>query len=330
MMSEISSAKRWDLTRLHIFQTVAIEGSFTLAAAVLGLPQPSISRQIAKLESECGGRLFLRTGRGVRLSDLGERVLPMMQSILNDAQALSEEVNSTSRVPTGEVRIATLPSLYLTLVVPLFFAIRKRYPGILLHVFEGSAGQIDQWVAAGFVDIGLPYRYGRHLPADVHPLVTVPSCLVGPFGDKLTTANTVKFEQLDNLPLVLPGAPSNVRLLLHQLAKQAGIRLNVVLEADSTQLQASITRQGGGYTVLPPHAVAQDLDAGRLQVARIVSPEIDRTIVLALTTAKPATLAIREVTRHIRQMMSEKKMIDLLRGTDPRDQHTHELPVGPE
>lgn len=294
--------KHWDLARLQLFISVAREGSLTRAAAALGTPQPAISRQIAKLEQECGGRLFLRTGRGVALSPLGERVMPRVQAILRDAHELSSELDQEVDAPSGEVRIGILPSLYLTVVVPLFQALRRRMPGIRLQVFEGSAGQIDQWLATGFVDIGLPYRYGRNM-IDVERLVTVSSYLVGPPGDRITTGKTVKFTQLNGLPLVLPGAPSGVRLLLAQLARKANITLNVVLEADSTQIQKAIAGGAGAYAVLPVHAFAGEREKGLLQGARIVEPRIDRAIAMGMTSARPATPATREVAKSIRRLM---------------------------
>lgn len=298
--------KQWDLGRLQLFLAVAREGSLTRAAAALGTPQPAISRQIARLEQECGGRLFLRTGRGVTLSPLGERVLPRVETLLQDARELSAEVEEGAEAPGGEVRIGALPSLYLTIIVPLFQQLRRRLPGIRLHVFEGSGGQIDQWLATGYVDIGLPYRYGRNM-GDAERLVTISSYLVGPAGDRLTSARTVKFAQLDGLPLVLPGAPSGVRLLLAQLARKAGITLDVVMEADSTQIQKAVPQRGGGYAVLPLHAFAAEREQGLLQGARIVEPRIDRAIAMGITSARPATQATREVAKTIRRLMQGRE-----------------------
>ena len=183
----------WDLARLELFVRVAEEGSLTRVAAATGSPQPAISRKISKLEEECGGRLFLRTGRGVSLSELGKRLLPKVQAIVREVDELSAEVSARASAPTGEVRIAALPSLYLSLVIPLLALQLAKFPGIRMHVQEGSAGQIDQWLANGMVDIGLTYRYGRKVSADVERLVRVGLFLIGPPGDPLTSAKTIEF-----------------------------------------------------------------------------------------------------------------------------------------
>ena len=291
---------RWDLNRLVVFTTVARAGSLKQAAALLGQPQPAISRQIARLEEECRGRLFGRTGRGMALTEFGQRLLPQIERVLFEADALGEQVADTAGMPFGDVRLGVLPSLYRALVMPLFFDLRAAYPGITLHIFEGSAGQIDQWLASGHIDIGLPYRYGQSPASEVEVLATCDSFLVGQAGDALTRSDTVPFGRLDGLPLVLPSAPSGVRVLLDQLARRAGIALNVVVAADSNQLQKAITAQGGAYTVLPRHAIAAEWAAGSLQAARIVDPVIARQVVLATTAVRPLSLAARTTAKALR------------------------------
>jgi DNA-binding transcriptional LysR family regulator len=125
----------------------------------------------------------------------------------------------------------------------------------------------------------------------------------------LNREDTVRFKMLDGVPLVLPTGPSSVRLLLDQLAKRAGIRLNITIEADSAQIQKAVARQGGAYAVLPVHAAADEIDAGTLVASRIVEPEIHRTIVLGVTVARPAARATRETAKAIRAIMTGKESL---------------------
>lgn len=274
---------------------------------MLGLPQPAVSRQIARLEYECGGRLFHRTGRGTVITELGESILPRIISLLESASNLSAHLADGARLPGGEVRIGSLPSLHRVLIAPLFFELRASFPDIRLRIFEGSGGQIDQWLANGFVDLGLPYRYGPTSRSDTDPLVQISSYVVGAPDSDLTEEPTVRFTALNGQPLVLPSAPSSVRLALDQIARQSGITLNVALEADSTQIQKVIAKLGGAYTVLPMHAVTEEIEAGILRVSRIVEPELSRTIVLGMTAASPASRATRQVARTIREIFGRSR-----------------------
>ena len=299
--------KRWDLAKLELFASVAEAGSLTKVAAARSSTQPVISRQIAALERDCGGRLFARTGRGMALTELGQRLLPRVKTMLEGAQRLSEEVGAAGGVAIGEVRIGALPSLYKLLICPLFRVTRERFPKVRLHIFEGSAGQIDEWIANGYVEIGLPYRYSKRLPSDAQQLIDADSYLIGPVGDKLTASRTVDFAQLAHQPLVLPGAPSNVRVMLDQLAKRRRITLEIVLSADSLQIQKETVLSGSGYTILPRHAVLGEIEAGTLQASRIVNPRIKRTVVLVTTSTRPLSLAGREVAKLIRQLAEDAR-----------------------
>jgi len=299
----------WDLGRLELFVRVANEGSLTRVAAATGSPQPSLSRKISKLEEEFGGRLFLRTGRGVSLSDLGIRVLPKVQAVMRELGELSAEVSSRASVVMGEVRIGVLPSLYDGIVIPLMDVQLEKFPGIRMHVQEGSLSQIDPWLVSGQIDIGVTYRYGA--AADVERLVRVGTYLIGPPGDALTGGKSVDFRRLDGVPLVLPSAPNATRLVLERLAKKAHITLNVVMEADSTHIQKAAASHTGVYTVMPLHAAAEEVRSGRLQATRIVEPRIDCDIALGMAGARPATHAAREVARLIRSLVTSEKTREL-------------------
>ena len=303
----------WDLNRLHTFVEVARSGSLKAASLKLGMAQPAISRQMARLETECKGRLFERTGRGMVLTELGSRMLPLVERILSQADTLTESVASAAGMPFGDVRIGMLPSLYRHIGVPLFFAARKHYPGVRLQFFEGSAGQIDQWLGLGTLDIGLPYRYESASGPDGDAIISADSCLVGPSGDRITAADTVPFKALHELPLILPSAPSGVRTTLDRVARQLGIALNIVVEADSTQLQTTIVAKGGAYTVLPELAITDFLVRGELQAARIVDPVVKRRVTLAMSSAHPPSYAARCVAKLMKEIVENSAMLRMHR-----------------
>ncbi len=299
-----STAAPLDLARLRLFAQVAEVGSLTKAAVMLDTAQPAISRQIGQLEREWGGRLFHRTGRGVALTELGERILPRAKALLAQAGQLSEDIKGTAGVPSGNVRVGVLPSLSQPLISLVFRRTRASFPNLRLHVYEGSTGQIEEWLANDRIDIAIRYRYGRSLPRGELPLAVVDTHLIGAAGDPVTRAPTVRFARLDKLPLVLAGPPQALRGLLDQTAKRLRLTLSVVMEADSLPLQTEAVAEDRCYTILPVHAVHQALQAGRVQASRIVSPGISRTIALGTTTQRPLTAGGREVVKLVREIVS--------------------------
>jgi len=290
-----------DLSKWELFSKVAEHGSLTRAAMMLDLAQSAISRQINALERECGGRLFLRTGRGVALTETGERILPRIRALLAEAEQIANDVRMTAGTPVGEVRLGVIPSIAYPLINTLVKRVRSQFPEVRLQLFEGSSGELDEMVTTGRVDIGVLYRYGKSLPANETSVAVVDTYLIGPIGDALTSGDTVRFSQLDGLAMVLPSAPNGLRTLLDQLMRRKNVTFTVPLEANSIPIMKDVVADGGGYTVMPLHAVLAEVQTGRLQASRLINPGIERIIALATTTHHPLTLAAREIANLTRR-----------------------------
>jgi LysR family nitrogen assimilation transcriptional regulator len=290
------------LEQLKLFLQTADAGSLTKAAIAANSLQSVISRQISALERECGGRLFHRTGRGVALTDLGRSVLPRIRQVVAEIEALTEEIRGVAEIPSGNVRFGILPALSLPIVQKLYRQARDRYPKVRLHLFEGSNGQLEEWIATGRVDLALLYRYGAADPVNDRILGVVHAYLIGAAGDRTTTQLTIPFRRLARLPLIVPSAPSAMRRALDQLAKREGISLNVVMEADSLPIQKAMAATGDAYAIVGRQGVIAEVTSGSLQASRIVAPTIDRTAILAVTPAKPLTLAMQVIGKLIESL----------------------------
>ena len=290
---------------IKLFLDVADLGSFSKAAVARRTVQSHISRQIGELEQECGAPLFRRTGRGVVLTDLGERIVPRVRAWLADTDQLINDIKSKAHEPAGEVRIGILP----TAAHPLFTTVYERaqalYPQVRLSVREGQGAELDALIDSGAVDLAILFRSERTARRDEQFLATVDTFLVGAPNDDITRAPTIPFSRLDQLPLVLPTRPSAWRQLLDEVSRRKGISLRVVLEADSVTVQKHVAAKGAAYTVLAPYAISEEVLTGRLQASRIVNPDLKRFVTLAMSKKGPLTLACRVITKLIQQAAKE-------------------------
>jgi len=286
----------------RLFAELAEMGSITRVAAARNVAQPHISRQLGELERACGGRLFARHGRGIAPTELGQRLLPRIRAWLAETDQLESDIRTGAGVPTGEVRLAVLPSAVLPLAAAVLARLRADYPLVRLTVREGQGSQIEDWLESGRVDIAVGYRYEKELRATDEILARVDTWLVGPPGDALTHKPTVRFRDLQGTHLILPCRPSAWRDTLDTLAREQGFTLNVVLEADSLLMQRELAAAGGYHTILGPLAIAADWQAGRLQAARIVEPELPRVVALSQRPRGGAMLAQRVVADLIREV----------------------------
>ncbi len=304
-----------DLQKWRMFVAIGELGSLTRAALFLDSNQSLLSRQLNALERECGARLFNRTGRGVELSEVGERLFPQVKALLTSAERLEAQVQGEALEPTGRVTLGLLPSIALPLVGLLYCEMRSRFPAVSLKVLEGSSGQVEEWLTDARVDIAVLYRYGPTLPEAEQSLAVVDSYLIGTRGDEVSAGAEVTFNQLDGLPFILPGAPNGLRTALDSIARQQHIVLSAAIEADSLPLQKSLVEKEHLYTVLPLHAVWNEVAEQRLQASRIVDPPFQRMVAMATSRSKGPARAVSAVTSQIVAIVDDMARKGMLRST---------------
>jgi DNA-binding transcriptional LysR family regulator len=131
-MSRVFDSQR--LGSIELFCLTAQHGGFTRAAIAAGLTPAAVSRSVARLESQLGARLFVRTTRTVRLTEAGQRYYEQCRQALTQLAEAESELSGQQQRPSGLVR-ASLPTPYGHLrVLPLIPAFRQRYPDIELEL----------------------------------------------------------------------------------------------------------------------------------------------------------------------------------------------------
>ncbi|MGN7102424.1 LysR family transcriptional regulator [Ralstonia holmesii] len=285
--------------RWLLFVRVAASGSLSKAAAMLDMPQSMVSRNIAQLEQQCGQRLFRRTGRGVVLTEFGEQTLPRVARLVDEADALADDIRNARGQPVGEVLVGLLPSAVGQFAAPLFAAVREQLPGVRLHLVEGASAQLEEQLRDGRLDMGIVLREDEASIGDAHVLARVPLHLVGRRGDALVSKSDVALTALAGVPLVVPSRPHLLRARLDRLAADHSLPLQVAVEADSVRLQYEIAAAGGGYAIA---SVQPGMLDARLASSQIVQPLLERFVVLAESPLRPHTRATLEVRRLIHRV----------------------------
>jgi LysR family transcriptional regulator, nitrogen assimilation regulatory protein len=291
-----------DYAAWKLFVDAGELGSLSKVAVAYGTSQPHISRRISELEERCGGRLFQRTGRGVVLTELGQRIAPKVRAWMASTEQLANEVRTSVGTPIGKVRIGSLPSTAHPLVSTLYKRLKVQYPLVQLAVREGQGAQLETWLEDGSVDLAILYRTSPSPKNGDIYLVEASTHLVSAAGDPTTSRRTVPFSVLHNLPLVLFCRPNSWRNQLEHLSVEHNVSLNVALEADSLSLQTHIVAQGGIYALLGPYAIAAASKDCRLQSSKLVDPVVSRHIALAMSRHGQLTLACRAVMQLARDI----------------------------
>lgn len=298
---------RLTLQHLRIFACVAKHRSFSKTSVVLGIAQPTISRQISELEGHWGGELFYRTGRGVGLSDIGEKAHARVVPILRDIDKLTDDIRSERGTPTGEVTIAIIPSLTAAILPSLIENLRSAHPGILVRVLEGFSEQVIRWVSDGSADIGLHSSY-REDPEANDPLAKKSRVvLVSPSKGTMHPAE-IPFASLSQYELVLPMQPNALRICVDLLARQQNMKLNVVAEAVTFSAQKEISAHCG-YSFLAERSLPALVHLDERFAASVVCrPYLLRTVIMSTGSHSPLTRASRMVAEHLSAVMRQSKI----------------------
>ena len=146
------------MKRLHgmeLFAEVAKAHSFSRAAATLGMPTSTVSRQVAELERAVGLRLLSRNTRRVELTDAGRLYFERCRRIVAEAEIAHEELRDQLEIPSGPLRVQ-LPAAYaLDALMPALVAFGGRYPEIRLQLSVAGPEYAEHPPEIGDVSIRL-------------------------------------------------------------------------------------------------------------------------------------------------------------------------------
>lgn len=293
-----------ELRQLRYFCEIADCGSFSRAARTLAIAQPALSRQIRLLEESLSAPLFYRNGRGVMLTSAGEVFLSRARHVLEQVEGACRDVAALTDEPQGTVTLGLPPSVSMMLLRPLIVTLAETHPLIRLRVKEGFSGNVWEWLQAGKVDLAIIYEDNRSNTCRSEPLLKEELLLI--HSPALTLAERVTVDDLSGLPLVLPGRPHGLRLLVEQRMAELGKELMIRFEVDSMVMMKELAAEGVASTILPLGAVHREINAGILRATPLLTPSITRTMALATAANRPFDAAHRAVLRIVRDIASQQ------------------------
>ena len=133
--------------------TLVREGSFSKAADVLNISQPSLSQYIKKIEEEAGQKLFDRSNGDVRLTDAGKAYIDIGQKMLDLEHQLEERLSDLSSYKCGTITIGISAHRSVALMPSVVKAFRSCYPGITLKIVEKNRNELIESAEHGEFDL---------------------------------------------------------------------------------------------------------------------------------------------------------------------------------
>lgn len=251
------------LNRIAYFAAVVETGSFTAAAARLGITKAVVSQQVAKLEEEVGASLLVRTTRKVRPTEAGMAFHRRCVVILREADDAFAELAESAAAPSGLLRLTAPFDYGVAVVVPAIAAFTATHPACKADMVLSDqsldlvGGTFDLAIRVGWLaDTSLQ---ARQFGSFRQLLVGTPA-LAGRIGEGSGP------EDIAALPFVANTALRNP--LSWQFTAATGearmVTTRAAIALDATFAVREAVREGAGLSVLPDYCVAEDLASGRL------------------------------------------------------------------
>lgn len=292
-----------ELRTLRYFVCAAEEKSLTKAATRLRIAQPALSRQIRNLELDLGVVLFVRTARGVELTETGELLLRRAYVILNQIQQTHHDVTAQVSAPRGVVTIGMPPTPGEFIAPLLLDRIRAAYPEIELRFIEGFSADLERKLANNEIGLAVMHDPAPRDDVRITRMVVERLCVIGPTGR--LTGDSYTFAEAAALPLILPSRPNFLRILIDEHAQRLAVPLNVVQRADGVWLLKSLVRFGHGFTILTHGAALSEIHQGTLEAAPIRQPRIDWALCIAMRTDQGGRRALTLVEEEARTIVDD-------------------------
>ncbi|TDL39642.1 LysR family transcriptional regulator [Arthrobacter nitrophenolicus] len=290
-----------DLRELQTFRAVAEMGSLTRASDRLHIAQPALSRQIRLLEAELRTALFTRDGRGMRLTPAGEVLLERSAGLMRDVDRMRDDLRSFLGAPTGYVHVGLLPTVSAMVSGAVARRVLHELPAVTLRMSESYSGHLVDWLHRGDLDVAVLYGPSEALHMPTQSLGHESLVAVAASGEHLGNLAEMELSRLLAEPLALPSANHGIRRIIDDAAERAKYPVRVLMEADSFRILVNVAVQGLAVTVLPKSAVRREIEAGTLTTARIVSPALDREVIMAWAGNGPPSVAASAVTSILRE-----------------------------
>src|SRR5258708_8706505 len=268
-----------ELQQLRYFVAVADRGRFTAAAEELHVAQPSISKQVRKLEAELGAVLLERGRAGIARSDAGEIVLPWAKRVLADVAGARGEVAGLATLERGRLSVGATPSVSTVLLPRVLATFHSSHPGVTLSVIEAGSRDLVDGLASGELDLAMVIvPVPREELFETIPLLREELVLAVSKRHPLATRKTVRVSELRGVPLVMFRDGYDLRSATIAACEQAGFHPTFAIEGAEMDGVLRMAAAGVGVAVVPSMVVEK---GGPLVAVRIVQPTLTRSVGVA-------------------------------------------------
>jgi len=292
-----------ELDLFKSFLAVAEARSFSRAARAMHSTQPTLSRQIARLESELETQLFERYGRHVECTAAGQLLLPLAQAIVTRTDEAVSLLREQAGAGSSTVRFGAVGNVFALLLTPVLVSFLEAYPRVSVDLVEKDDAQLEEAVISGELDCAVMTPWGSTRAASQY-LLTEEILLVVPRGHRLANHSAVALSMLANESILLPRATMNAGNIVADALRQSGFEPRFSYRANYPELTKALVRKGLGVAPMPSMLVAPATLDGLVAIP--FEKTLARDLNLIYPRDRPLTAAARALMVHVRAGVSSR------------------------
>ena len=274
-----------DFELYRVFYTVANNGNITKASEELNISQPAISKSIKNLEEQLGGQLFVRTKRGVILTEEGKEFYNYIKQAIEYISNAESKFTDLINLEIGCIKIGINTTLTKEFLLPYLEQFHSLYPKIDIQIVTGLTYELLVKLRNGLIDIVIlnisDKNYGNDI--DIIKCKKINDCFI--VNDKYLdlVGKDLSLKDLNNYPLILQAKGSNTRAFIDNVAKENNIILKPNIELTSYTLVVEFTKIGLGIGYATKEYIKDSLKKKELFELKIKERIPSRYIGIALS-----------------------------------------------
>lgn len=297
-----------EFRHLKYFLVLAEELNFSRAAKRLFISQPPLTRQIHQLEEELQVQLFVRTHKGVELTEAGRHFIAEAEKIVSFADASIERTRMAEKGTLGKLDIGIFGSATFNIIPTLLQQFRTRYPKVLITLHTLSKTEQIAALRDGSLTLGFNRLYPETAEMQVETVLSERIMLAAHCDHPLAQRHHVALKSLAKEPLILfpkkPG-PSLAGEII-ALCREAGFSPNITQETDDVVSSIALVSLGFGLCCVPESTTNLKLPNVTYIPLRSPTPTIDLDCIYRKDDNSPTLNAFLAIVRDYRKRGKQK------------------------
>ncbi len=265
-----------DLNLIKTFVTVYECKSIAKASTRLFVSQPAVTLSIKRLEEFLGGKLFVRTPKGVVSTSEGEEFFKSCCNALKILDNGIKKISSLSNLESGHLNIGSSSTIIRKILLPFIEKFNKKYPNIIISITDANSDKLIRSLKSGLIDlaiINMPITNENEFT--IHPIMQTTDCFIASANNSL---DYLTIEQLKQEKLILQKHPSSNRNYFNRMCELNNVSLSPSLEIGSFGLITDFVSKNLGIAYTIKEFVQDDIQSNKIKEVKTNFQIIPRNI----------------------------------------------------